>query len=138
MNRVWLWVDVRDIALAHVLAAVSPECRRIAPSTKAVLSQLRDSQESAIAGNHRYLVTAGNYSAQQFIDYIWEHYPERATSKNIPRGTPGRLYPEEGVYKADNSKSKKDLGLEYRGFETMLKDMLARFEELESETGVGA
>ncbi|KAG8919992.1 methylglyoxal reductase (NADPH-dependent) gre2 [Tulasnella sp. 417] len=114
-NRVWLWVDVRDVALAHVLAA-----------------------ESTAANNQRYLVTAGNYSAQQFSDYIWKYYPERAASRNISKGTPGQLYPERGVYKADNSKSKKDLGLAYRNLETTLKDMLGRFEEIETETGANA
>ncbi|KIO34524.1 hypothetical protein M407DRAFT_240425 [Tulasnella calospora MUT 4182] len=112
-NRVWLWVDVRDVALAHVLAA-----------------------ESTAAESHRYIVTSGNYSAQQFLDYIWKHYPERAASRNIPKGTPGQLYPEGGVYKADNSKSKRELGMVYRDLDTTLKDMLARFEEIESGASV--
>ncbi|KAG9043967.1 methylglyoxal reductase (NADPH-dependent) gre2 [Tulasnella sp. UAMH 9824] len=132
VNRVWLWVDVRDVALAHVLAAVRPQCRGLL--TYPDDFPLRNPQESTVAENHRYLVTAGNYSAQQFLDYIWKHYPERAASRNIPKGTPGQLYPEGGVYKADNSKSKRDLGLVYRDLETTLKDMLARFETLESET----
>ncbi|KAG9006951.1 methylglyoxal reductase (NADPH-dependent) gre2 [Tulasnella sp. 427] len=113
-NRVWLWADVRDVALAHVLAA-----------------------ESSATANQRYLITGGNYSAQHFLDYIWEHYPERALSKSISRGVPGQLYPEGGVYKGDNSKSKRDMGLTYRDFDVTLKDMLARFVEVKSDIDSG-
>ncbi|KIO31202.1 hypothetical protein M407DRAFT_19821 [Tulasnella calospora MUT 4182] len=54
----WAWVDVQDLAQAHVLAIDAPA-----------------------AANQRYLVTTGNYSAQAIADYIWEHYPERAVAK---------------------------------------------------------
>ncbi|KAG8852355.1 methylglyoxal reductase (NADPH-dependent) gre2 [Tulasnella sp. 330] len=110
-NSVWIWVDVRDIALAHVLAI-----------------------ESEGAANQRYLITAGTYSAQQFLDVIWKHYPERAEEKGISKGTPGKLYPEGGNYTADNSKSLKDLkGLEYHSFDEMCKATFDRFLVLEKE-----
>ncbi|KAG8905657.1 hypothetical protein FRB99_008498, partial [Tulasnella sp. 403] len=85
------------------------------------------------AANQRYLITAGNYSAQQQLDYIWKHHPERAQKYNITKGDPEHPYPEGGVYGADNSKSIRDLGLVYRDFDTMQKDTYARFEELEKE-----
>ncbi|KAG8875348.1 hypothetical protein FRB97_005186, partial [Tulasnella sp. 331] len=91
-NGVWGWADVRDVAMAHVLAI-----------------------ESEAAANQRYLINAGPYSAQQFLDFIWRHYPERAQEKGISKGTPNRLYPEGGCYTLDNSKSLKDLvGLKYQ------------------------
>jgi len=109
-NSVWLWVDVRDVALAHVLAI-----------------------ESEAAANQRYLITEGLYSAQQFVDFIWEHYPDRARAKNITKGTPGKLWPEEGTYTVDNSKGKRDLGLTYRPLDKMMKATLERFVRLEKQ-----
>ncbi|CAE6520424.1 unnamed protein product [Rhizoctonia solani] len=87
----YVWVDVRDIALAHVLAI-----------------------ESAAAANQRYLIAGGIYSPQQVIDYMWEKYPERAKEKNISKGTPDKLWPEGGVFDVDATKSQSDLGLKYR------------------------
>lgn len=107
-NQAWIWVDVRDVALAHVLALESPK-----------------------APNQRYLISSGRYSAQQFLDYIWQNYPERAKVKKVSKGTPGKLYPEDGTYTSDNSKSKKDLGLTYHSLDTMMDDTFARFKELE-------
>lgn len=107
-NQAWIWVDVRDVALAHVLAL-----------------------ETSAAPNQRYLISCGRYSAQQFLDYIWQNYLERAKDKKVSKGTPGKLYPEEGTYTSDNSKSKKDLGLRYRDLDTMMDDTFARFKELE-------
>ncbi|KAG8928538.1 methylglyoxal reductase (NADPH-dependent) gre2, partial [Tulasnella sp. 417] len=107
----WAWVDVRDLAQAHVLAIEAPA-----------------------AANQRYLVTAGNYSAQAIADFIWKHYSERATAKGVKRGNPGNLYPDTGVFKVDNSKSIRDLGLAYKyGFDAMLRDTLTKLEELEAE-----
>jgi len=110
-QSVYLWVDVRDLALAHVLAI-----------------------ESDAAANQRYLITQGRYSTQQFVEYIWEHYPEQAKEKGVTKGTPGTYFPEEGTYTGDNSKSIKDLGLQYRDLDTMQSDTYKRFEQLEAET----
>ncbi|KAG8976977.1 methylglyoxal reductase (NADPH-dependent) gre2, partial [Tulasnella sp. 427] len=107
---VWIWIDVRDLAEAHVLA-----------------------MDSAVAANQRYLVSQGNFSPQMIVDYIWKHYPERAAAKGIKRYTPGKYYPEEGVYGVDTSKSVRELGMKYTSFEEMLGDNLKRFEELEAE-----
>ncbi|KIO20273.1 hypothetical protein M407DRAFT_220840 [Tulasnella calospora MUT 4182] len=107
---VWLWVDVRDLAEAHVLA-----------------------MDSAVAANQRYIISQGNYSPQMFVDYVWKHYPERAAAKGINKHTPGKYYPDEGVYGVDASKSVNDLGLKYTLIEDMLRDTLKRFEDLEAE-----
>jgi len=101
-------VDVRDIALAHVLAI-----------------------ESSAAANQRYLITAGTYSAQQILDYIWSRYPERAAAKGVSKGTPGELWPATGTYTADNSKSRRDLGLVYTAFDDMQEAMFSKFVQLE-------
>lgn len=107
---VWIWVDVRDLAEAHVVALDAP-----------------------VAANQRYIISQGNYSPQMIVDYVWKHYPERAAAKAVNKQTPGKYYPDEGVYSVDTSKSVKELGIKYKTFDEMLKDTLKRFEELEAE-----
>ncbi|KAG8919334.1 methylglyoxal reductase (NADPH-dependent) gre2 [Tulasnella sp. 417] len=107
---VWIWVDVRDLAEAHVLA-----------------------MDSAAAANQRYIISQGNYSPQMFVDYVWKRYPERAAAKGIAKHTPGKYYPDEGVYGVDASKSIKELGLKYTPIDDMLRDTLRSFEDLEAE-----
>jgi len=107
---VWIWVDVRNLAQAHVAAIESPA-----------------------AAGQRYLISEGCFSPQEVTDFIWKHYPERATKYKIDKGTPGQLYPEEGTYHPDNSKSRKDLGLTYNLFDKMCEDLFARFIQLEEE-----
>ncbi|KAG8706587.1 methylglyoxal reductase (NADPH-dependent) gre2 [Ceratobasidium sp. 395] len=107
----YVWVDVRDVALAHVHAIESPA-----------------------ATNQRYIIAAGNYSPQQVMDYIWETYPERAKEKGISKGSPGKLWPEGGVFGVDRTKSERDLGLKYRPFAETIKDTFTRLEELEAQS----
>ncbi|KAG9075742.1 methylglyoxal reductase (NADPH-dependent) gre2 [Ceratobasidium sp. 370] len=98
--------------------------------------------EKPEAGGQRFYVSAGNFNVAQVVDYIWEHYPERAQAKGIPKGahkdyyltdTAGVGYPTEGCYTSDNSASKRVLGIEYRSFESTLKDQLAQFVALEKQ-----
>ncbi|KAG8722977.1 methylglyoxal reductase (NADPH-dependent) gre2 [Ceratobasidium sp. 395] len=110
---VHIWVDVRDVAKAH-LAAI----------------------ETLEAGNNRFLVSEGTYNMGQLSDFIWTNYPERARAKDIPKSTSKDRDPPEGRYYPDNSKSKKILGLQYNSFENMLKDTLEQFIALERELGV--
>ncbi|EUC62429.1 NADPH-dependent methylglyoxal reductase GRE2 protein, putative [Rhizoctonia solani AG-3 Rhs1AP] len=109
-SRVWLWVDVRDVAIAHVAALEKPE-----------------------AGGHRFLLAEGTFNLGQVAEYIWTHYPDRAKAKGIPRSTPTSGYPPEGVYTADTSAAKTILGIEYIKFDDMLKDQLAQLVILEKE-----
>ncbi|KAG8927570.1 methylglyoxal reductase (NADPH-dependent) gre2 [Tulasnella sp. 417] len=109
-NGVWIWVDVRDLAEAHVLAIDAPA-----------------------AANQRYITAQGNYSFQMFADYMWKNYPERAAAKGLDKGNPGKYYPDDGNYGVDNSKSVKELGLKYTSVDDMLRDTLKKFEELEAE-----
>ncbi|KAG9123472.1 methylglyoxal reductase (NADPH-dependent) gre2 [Ceratobasidium sp. 392] len=110
---VWLWVDVRNIAYAHVAAIEKPG-----------------------AGNQRFLISQGTFNIGQVSDYIWKHYPERAQAKGVPKSSSKDGFPAEGNYHSDNSKSKEILGLEYIPFETSLKDQFEQFEILEKELGV--
>ncbi|KAF8608357.1 dihydroflavonol-4-reductase [Ceratobasidium sp. AG-I] len=109
---VWLWVDVRDAAEAHLAALEKPD-----------------------ASGKRFLVSEGAFNIAQLVDYIWEHYPERAQAKGIPKSSPSAGYPEAGTYLSDNSLSRSILGTTYTSFSDMLKDQLAQFVELEKELG---
>ncbi|KAG8921371.1 hypothetical protein FRC00_008753 [Tulasnella sp. 408] len=62
--------------------------------------------------------------------------PSRTTFRSTTpsKGSLEKLYPDAGVFKVDNSKSIRDLGLTYKhDFGTMLKDTLKKLEELEAE-----
>ena len=67
---VYIWVDVRDLALAHVRAAERPD-----------------------AAGKRFVVTAGYYSNQEIADNIREQLPEMASKI----ATKGGEFPEGGV-----------------------------------------
>ncbi|KZV86952.1 NAD(P)-binding protein [Exidia glandulosa HHB12029] len=103
---VHIWVDVRDIARAHILALETPA-----------------------ASNQRFLIKAdGIYSAQEIADVLRKHFPEQP---RIPVGTPGGGLglKDSDIFLADNSKSKEVLGMQYGSLEEMLiplaKDLLA-------------
>ncbi|KAF4628917.1 hypothetical protein G7Y89_g9235 [Cudoniella acicularis] len=87
----YLFIDVRDLALAHVLALEKPE-----------------------AENQRFLVTAGNYSNAEIAQIIGEEYPE--FKDRMPVGEALKLgeRPATGVNGYDNRKSIEVLGMKYR------------------------
>ncbi|EEH36501.2 NADPH-dependent methylglyoxal reductase GRE2 [Paracoccidioides lutzii Pb01] len=91
-STVYLWADVRDVALAHVLAA----------------------EKQKEAANQRFFVTAGKFSNRQLAEIIYDEFPQ--LREKLPTGEealkPGD-FPPEGSYGFDNEKSKKVLGLQY-------------------------
>ena len=105
----YAWIDVRDVALAHVRAMEVPE-----------------------AANKRFFITAGFFSNKEISDIIGEKFPEMKAG--LPTGDalkPGD-YPEDGVFKIDNKRSVDILGLKYRGFEDCVVDTVKSLQ------GVGA
>jgi nucleoside-diphosphate-sugar epimerase len=87
----FLWVDVRDVALSHVLAAEKPE-----------------------AAGQRFFITAGKFSNKEIAEQLWDAFPE--LRDKLPTGEalkPGD-YPPAGSFGCDNTKSKEVLGLTYR------------------------
>jgi len=94
----FIWVDVRDLALAHVRAIELDE-----------------------AANKRFFVTAGYFSNKEIADIIRKNFPEYKDKLPSPE-TKGGDYPEAGVYKYDNSRSLKVLGLKYRPLEESIVD----------------
>ena len=69
----FIWVDVRDLALAHVKAAELEE-----------------------AGGKRYFLTAGYFSNREIANIIRKNFPDRAS--NVPESAKGGDYPKGGVY----------------------------------------
>lgn len=93
---VFLWVDVRDVALAHVRAI-----------------------EVAEAGGQRFFVTAGHYSNKDIVDTIREAFPD-LESKLPPKDAPSDMPAD--VYGVDNSKAIQVLGLKYRSLKDSVTD----------------
>lgn len=100
-TQFWGWVDVRDVARAHVKAL-----------------------EVSGAANQRFLVTAGRYSYQEIVDVLRksDKIPSNVKTENLPQGAPGGGYAGDFVYNLSNEKSKTLLGLEYRGLEESVVD----------------
>ena len=95
----YLFVDVRDLALAHVLAAEKDE-----------------------AGGKRSLIAGGNFCNKEIAEIIGEEFPE--LKENLPTGDALQpsTYPEKGTYGFDNARSKDVLGLTYRSLRESIVD----------------
>ncbi|KAB8339018.1 hypothetical protein FH972_021957 [Carpinus fangiana] len=94
---VFLWVDVRDLALAHVKAA-----------------------EQEDAANKRFFVVADYFSNKGIVEAVRKNFPEYKDQLPGP-DVPGGTRPEE-IYKFDNSQSKSILGLQFRSFDEAITD----------------
>jgi len=92
---IFLWTDVRDLALAHVKAIELPQ-----------------------ASGKRFLITAGYMTNSDIASAIKEGFPELAP------GLPEKLKSDlpEDIYAYDNSRSKEVLGLEYRSLQECVVD----------------
>jgi len=104
----FIWVDVRDIADGHVNAMEIPE-----------------------AGGKRFFITAGYFSNKEVCEIIRKNFPEYADQlpgKDIKGGD----YPEAGVYKYDNSRTKEVLGIKFRSLEESIVDTVKSFKSVTS------
>jgi len=102
----YLWVDVRDVALAHVEAMERPE-----------------------ASNKRYALSAGQYSPQLAADIMrgkfdWTH-------DRVPIGTPGQSLPE--YFSFDSTPAITELGITFRKFEETLVETIVQLRQLEEQ-----
>ncbi|KAK9249216.1 hypothetical protein V1506DRAFT_527370 [Lipomyces tetrasporus] len=89
------WVDVRNVAEAHVNALETPA-----------------------AENQRYFIVAGKYSYKEVSDIVLKNFPE-LTGKVPTEG----VISSKKLYDVDNSKSKKELGIEYISLEQSIVDL---------------
>ncbi|KID99591.1 NAD(P)-binding domain protein, partial [Metarhizium majus ARSEF 297] len=99
------WVDVRDVAEAHVKALLVPE-----------------------AGGGRYMLCQGVYCNQELADVS-----RKVTSKyaeKIPVGEPGKRE-KHTHFGVDASDAERVLGLRWRGLEDCLDDLVPQLFEIE-------
>ena len=97
----FIWVDVRDVALAHVRALENP-----------------------YAGGKRFILVAGQYSNRQIVQIVRNNFPELA-GRMPPESAPGGGFPPDGVFKVDASPSRNILGLTYRPLENSITDLVS-------------
>ncbi|GAB7334843.1 hypothetical protein MBLNU13_g06751t1 [Cladosporium sp. NU13] len=94
----YIWVDVRDLADAHVAAIEKDE-----------------------AANKRFFITAGYFSNKEIAQIIEKNYPQY--KDGLPTAsTPGGDYPSEGIYKYNNKRAIEVLGIKFKSLEESVKD----------------
>lgn len=100
-----LWVDVRDIALSHALAAEKPE-----------------------AANQRFFIVAGKFSNKEVAEVIHDVFPQ--FREKLPAGEALKSgdFPAEGSFGVDNRKSREVLGLSYRSLRESVIDTVKSLE----------
>ncbi|KAI0975938.1 hypothetical protein F4678DRAFT_469708 [Xylaria arbuscula] len=96
---VFTWVDVRDVALAHLRAMTVPK-----------------------AGGNRFYVVGGHFSNKQIADIIREKFPSLAD--RLPADAVNDL--PDDVYGFNNGKSRELLGIEYTSLEKSIPAILLR------------
>lgn len=96
---VFIWIDVRDVAAAHIAA-----------------------MEKEGAGGKRFFTTAGYYSNAEMVDIVRRHFPD--LKDVLPEeGTKGGEFPgAENIYGYDNSRATKELGIDWIPFEKCVVD----------------
>jgi nucleoside-diphosphate-sugar epimerase len=87
------FVDVRDVALAHLRAATEPK-----------------------ASGKRIILSAGGFSALAIVNIIRKHFPDLT---KVPQGDGSSEPPKT---EADNSLAKQILGLKFIGLEESVVD----------------
>ncbi|KAI1803941.1 ketoreductase [Daldinia bambusicola] len=101
---VFTFVDVRDVARAHLKAITVPE-----------------------AGGNRFYIVGGHFSNKWIVDSIRKWYP-KFEGRLPPENAPDDFSDE--VYTFNNSKSVKVLGLEYTSLEKSVKDTVKSILDL--------
>lgn len=102
------WVDVRDLAKAHVDCLTIPK-----------------------AGGERFLVASGPFTWQDFVDAI---HPD-PTFSTVPKGTPGSGKSATHPVLLDTTKAKTILGLKFREINETAKDSVRSLLEREKALG---
>jgi nucleoside-diphosphate-sugar epimerase len=102
----FVWVDVRDLALAHVKAIEVPE-----------------------AANKRFFVTEGYFSNKEICEIIRKNFPE-LESKLPAKDVKGGDYPEAGVHGFDNSQTINVLGIKFRALEESIVDTVKSLQSV--------
>lgn len=107
-NNVYFFVDVRDVALSHVLALEEKE-----------------------AAGKRFLIAAGKFSNKRIAEIIGEKFPQ--LRDRLPTGEalkPGD-FPAAGTSDLDNRRSVEVLGITYRSLEESVVDTVKSLQAVE-------
>ncbi|KAK4242195.1 hypothetical protein C8A03DRAFT_40468 [Achaetomium macrosporum] len=103
-----IWVDVRDVAAAHVKAGLEiPE-----------------------AGGKRLFTTAGLFSNAELAQIVRRNFPEYAERLPTEATKGGELPPEGERYKFDNSATTQLLGMEWIPFEKSIVDTVRSLKKV--------
>ncbi|KAI1098757.1 NAD dependent epimerase/dehydratase [Jackrogersella minutella] len=102
---IYVWVDVRDVARAHLLTMTDPE-----------------------AANKRWFTVAGDLSMQEIANYLREALPEKRDV--IPIGEPEKIQKPEGWYHTSAPEVETVLGLKYRSAEESIKELAPQLVEI--------
>lgn len=109
---VFTWVDVRDVAFAHVRALSAPA-----------------------AGGKRFYVVAGHFSNKRLVDVVRASHPALAERLPPEEGCVDDLPGD--VYGFDNARSREVLGLEYKDLRTSVADTVDSILEWQRRHGEG-
>ncbi|TVY83957.1 Ketoreductase [Lachnellula suecica] len=101
-------VDARDLAVAHIRAALIPS-----------------------AGNKRIIISGGQFNFQEIFDIVRSNFKEMENRTTI--GNPGVSSLAEGAYEYSNSQAKKVLGVEFRPFTETLIDTIQSILDIEKK-----
>jgi nucleoside-diphosphate-sugar epimerase len=103
-----MWVDVRDVALAHVRAIERPE-----------------------AGGRRFLMVGGYWTNKDLVDVIREHFP--TLRSNLPSNVQSDI--PKDVFSFDNRPSKEILGIQYHPFERCVVETVVALLRVDGTLG---
>jgi nucleoside-diphosphate-sugar epimerase len=106
-----LYVDVRDLATAHVRA-----------------------MDTAGAANQRFNVCTGDIRSQEIADILRREVP--GADARVPRGDPGKNTKPDDAVSVDSRKAEKIFGLSWRTKVETVRDMGRQFVEMERDIGV--
>lgn len=103
-----IWVDVRDVAAAHVKAGLEiPE-----------------------AGGRRLFVVAGPFSNAELAAVVRRNFPDDADRLPTADTKGGELPPESERFKYDNSETNRLLGIDWIGFEQSIVDTVKSLKKI--------
>ena len=107
-NGMPVYTDVRDIAEAHIRAALVPE-----------------------ASGHRFVICEGQVSSQEISDLLRKSIPE--LEERIPVGVPGGNKLDANQYNCSAKLAEKVLGLTFRSKEETFVDLAKQLLEIEKK-----
>ncbi|KAJ4150313.1 hypothetical protein LMH87_011067 [Akanthomyces muscarius] len=102
-----LWIDVRDVAAAHVRALETPA-----------------------AGGKRLFIVGGRFDNRQVADVVYKNFPDRRDAVPGPDVKGGEAPPAEKLFQIDNSVTNKVLGIEWTSLEKSITDLVASLKGL--------